>query len=73
MCLSDLRTAVLVGGEGADQQACKDALWKLEIGKEFKTVKGNGVSGKKIKDELGGRVSFVQLCLGREQQRGQNS
>ncbi|XP_019471319.1 uncharacterized protein LOC104911205 isoform X2 [Meleagris gallopavo] len=35
MCLSDLRTAVLVGGEGADQQACKDALWKLEIDSDF--------------------------------------
>lgn len=47
MCLSDLRTAVLVGGEGADQQACKDALWKLEIGEKFKAVKGNWVDGNK--------------------------
>ncbi|NXL87951.1 GACHH protein, partial [Alectura lathami] len=31
MCLSDLGTAVLVGGEGVDQRACRDALWKLEI------------------------------------------
>ncbi|NXP54056.1 DRC7 protein, partial [Heliornis fulica] len=31
MCLSDLKTAVLIGGEGVDQQSCKDALWKLEI------------------------------------------
>ncbi|NWI54465.1 TYW23 protein, partial [Calyptomena viridis] len=31
MCLSDLGTAVLIGGEGVDQQSCKDALWKLEI------------------------------------------
>ncbi|NXD75617.1 TYW23 protein, partial [Halcyon senegalensis] len=31
MCLSDLGTAVLVGGQGVDQQSCKDALWKLEI------------------------------------------
>ncbi|NWH77460.1 TYW23 protein, partial [Piaya cayana] len=31
MCLSDLGTAVLIGGQGANQQACKDALWKLEI------------------------------------------
>ncbi|XP_015720672.1 uncharacterized protein LOC107315137 isoform X1 [Coturnix japonica] len=35
MCLSDLGTAVLVGGEGADQQPCKDALWKLEIDSNF--------------------------------------
>ncbi|XP_076199639.1 uncharacterized protein LOC143162950 [Aptenodytes patagonicus] len=32
MCLSDLGTAVLIGGEGVDQQSCKDAVWKLEIG-----------------------------------------
>ncbi|NWR87151.1 GACHH protein, partial [Furnarius figulus] len=31
MCLSDLGTAVLIGGEGVDQQSCKDVLWKLEI------------------------------------------
>ncbi|NXG70144.1 DRC7 protein, partial [Baryphthengus martii] len=31
MCLSDLGTAVLIGGQGVDQQSCKDALWKLEI------------------------------------------
>ncbi|NXJ04023.1 GACHH protein, partial [Odontophorus gujanensis] len=35
MCLSDVRTAVLVGGEGIDHQACKDALWKLEIDSDF--------------------------------------
>ncbi|NWR37586.1 TYW23 protein, partial [Tachuris rubrigastra] len=31
MCLSDLGTAVLIGGEGVDQQSCKDVLWKLEV------------------------------------------
>ncbi|KAL9849159.1 kelch domain-containing protein 2-like isoform 2-T2 [Geothlypis trichas] len=31
MCLSDLGTAVLIGGEGVNQQSCRDALWKLEI------------------------------------------
>ncbi|NWW82138.1 GACHH protein, partial [Climacteris rufus] len=31
MCLSDLQTAVLIGGEGVNQQSCRDALWKLEI------------------------------------------
>ncbi|NXH38589.1 TYW23 protein, partial [Dicaeum eximium] len=31
MCLSDLATAVLIGGEGVNQQSCRDALWKLEI------------------------------------------
>ncbi|XP_030337407.1 kelch domain-containing protein 1-like isoform X2 [Strigops habroptila] len=35
MCLSDLGTAVLIGGEGADQQPCKDAFWKLEIDSDF--------------------------------------
>ncbi|XP_009699328.1 PREDICTED: coiled-coil domain-containing protein lobo homolog, partial [Cariama cristata] len=42
MCLSDLGTAVLIGGEGVDQQSCKDALWKLEIGGDFRAIKGNG-------------------------------
>lgn len=32
MCLSDLGTAVLIGGEGVNRQSCRDALWKLEIG-----------------------------------------
>ncbi|KAM9014426.1 uncharacterized protein PRD47_007787 isoform 1-T1 [Ara ararauna] len=35
MCLSDLGTAVLIGGEGADQQPCKDAFWKMEIDSDF--------------------------------------
>ncbi|NWS75979.1 GACHH protein, partial [Crotophaga sulcirostris] len=35
MCLSDPGTAVLIGGEGANQQSCKDALWKLEIDSDF--------------------------------------
>lgn len=32
MCLSDPDTAILIGGETADQQYCKDSLWKLELG-----------------------------------------
>ncbi|NXV54041.1 TYW23 protein, partial [Uria aalge] len=35
MCLSDLGTAVLIGGEGVDHQSCKDALWKLEVDNDF--------------------------------------
>ncbi|KAM7164084.1 uncharacterized protein RBU57_008147 isoform 1-T1 [Macrochelys suwanniensis] len=35
MCLSDPETAILIGGEGANQQPCKDALWKLEIDNDF--------------------------------------
>ncbi|XP_074853611.1 rho GTPase-activating protein gacHH-like [Carettochelys insculpta] len=35
MCLSDPETAILIGGEGANQQPCKDALWKLEIGENL--------------------------------------
>lgn len=45
MCLSDLGTAVLIGGQGINQQSCEDALWKLEIGRNFRVVKGSGVSG----------------------------
>lgn len=43
MCLSDPAMAVLVGGEGVDQRSCKDALWKLEVGKQFGAVRGNGM------------------------------
>ncbi|XP_034963932.1 uncharacterized protein LOC118081536 [Zootoca vivipara] len=35
MCLSDPETAVLIGGEGTNQQFCQDALWKLEIDNDF--------------------------------------
>ncbi|NXP81111.1 TYW23 protein, partial [Ramphastos sulfuratus] len=35
MCLSDQGTAVLIGGQGINQQACEDALWKLEIDSDF--------------------------------------
>ncbi|KAF1430269.1 tRNA wybutosine-synthesizing protein 2/3/4, partial [Spheniscus humboldti] len=35
MCLGDLGTAVLIGGEGVNQQSCKDAVWKLEIDSDF--------------------------------------
>lgn len=32
MCLSDPDTAILIGGETADQTYCQDSLWKLELG-----------------------------------------
>lgn len=32
MCLSDPDTAILIGGEAADQALCTDSIWKLEIG-----------------------------------------
>lgn len=35
MCLSDPKTAVLIGGEGAQQQSCKDPFWTLQTGKKF--------------------------------------
>ncbi|NXG30816.1 DRC7 protein, partial [Dromaius novaehollandiae] len=35
MCLSDLGTAVLIGGEGVNQQSCKNVLWKMEIDSDF--------------------------------------
>ncbi|KAG7511429.1 acyl-CoA-binding domain-containing protein 4-like isoform X1 [Solea senegalensis] len=31
MCLSDPNTALLIGGETADQSYGKDSLWKLEL------------------------------------------
>ncbi|NWX99384.1 TYW23 protein, partial [Nothoprocta ornata] len=35
MCLSDQGTAVLIGGEGASQESCKDVLWKMETDSDF--------------------------------------
>ncbi|RVE57156.1 hypothetical protein OJAV_G00213600 [Oryzias javanicus] len=35
MCLSDPDTAVLIGGESADQNYCADSLWKLELDSNF--------------------------------------
>lgn len=32
MCLSDPDTAILIGGETADQNYCQDSLWKFELG-----------------------------------------
>lgn len=45
MCLSDLWTAVLIGGQGVDQQSCKDSFWKLEISGNFRAIKGKGGNG----------------------------
>lgn len=63
MCLSDLGTAVLIGGEGVNQQSCRDALWKLEIGGDFRVVKSHGVLEGRWEGVLG------HLCLWRVQQR----
>lgn len=35
MCLSDPDTAILIGGETAEQSYCKDSLWKLELENDF--------------------------------------
>ncbi|KAK5857340.1 hypothetical protein PBY51_010592 [Eleginops maclovinus] len=35
MCLSDPATAILIGGETAGQNHCKDSLWKLELDSDF--------------------------------------
>ncbi|XP_069494103.1 rab9 effector protein with kelch motifs-like isoform X3 [Ambystoma mexicanum] len=35
LCLSDPETAILMGGEGPNQQPCTDSLWKLEIDSDF--------------------------------------
>ncbi|XP_010289682.1 PREDICTED: kelch domain-containing protein 1-like, partial [Phaethon lepturus] len=59
MCLSDVRTAVLIGGEGVNQQSCKDAFWKLEIGGNFRAIKDNGGSGTRGRlMQVGGDSDF---------------
>ncbi|XP_063804315.1 uncharacterized protein LOC134981093 isoform X2 [Pseudophryne corroboree] len=35
VCLCDPDTAVLIGGEGANEKPCRDSLWKLEIDSDF--------------------------------------
>ncbi|KAF7704395.1 rab9 effector protein with kelch motifs [Silurus meridionalis] len=35
MCLCDPDTAVLIGGETADENYCSDSIWKLEIDGDF--------------------------------------
>ncbi|XP_053290877.1 uncharacterized protein zgc:163014 [Pleuronectes platessa] len=45
MCLSDPDTAVLIGGETADQNYCKDSLWKLELDSDFWFPMNSSASG----------------------------
>ncbi|KAM9294044.1 RING finger protein B-like [Gastrophryne carolinensis] len=35
VCLCDPDTAILIGGEKANEQPCQDSLWKLEIESDF--------------------------------------
>ncbi|MEE6528347.1 hypothetical protein FKM82_030531, partial [Ascaphus truei] len=34
-CLCDPETAILIGGEGANQHPCQDSLWKMELDSDF--------------------------------------
>ncbi|XP_071972889.1 uncharacterized protein [Engystomops pustulosus] len=34
-CLCDPETAILIGGEGANEKSCQDSLWKLELDSDF--------------------------------------
>ncbi|XP_031134579.1 rab9 effector protein with kelch motifs isoform X1 [Sander lucioperca] len=45
MCLSDFDTAILIGGETADQNCCKDSLWKLELDNDFWFPMNSSASG----------------------------
>ncbi|XP_041809693.1 acyl-CoA-binding domain-containing protein 4 isoform X2 [Chelmon rostratus] len=45
MCLSDPVTAILIGGETADQNYCKDSLWKLELDNDFWFPMNSSASG----------------------------
>ncbi|XP_035024669.2 acyl-CoA-binding domain-containing protein 4 [Hippoglossus stenolepis] len=45
MCLSDPDTAILIGGETADQNYCKDSLWKLELDSDFWFPMNSSASG----------------------------
>ncbi|XP_070834666.1 rab9 effector protein with kelch motifs [Chaetodon trifascialis] len=45
MCLSDHDTAILIGGEAADQNYCNDSLWKLELDNDFWFPMNSSASG----------------------------
>ncbi|XP_026209521.1 acyl-CoA-binding domain-containing protein 5 isoform X2 [Anabas testudineus] len=45
MCLSDPDTAILIGGETADQNYCHDSLWKLELDNDFWFPMNSSASG----------------------------
>nr|XP_020446702.1 uncharacterized protein LOC109955158 isoform X2 [Monopterus albus] len=45
MCLSDPGTAILIGGQTADQNYCKDSLWKLELDNEIWSPMSSSASG----------------------------
>ncbi|KAL4613155.1 hypothetical protein GN956_G23100 [Arapaima gigas] len=45
MCLSDLETAILIGGEAVNQEHCTDSLWKLELDSDFWFPMGSSGSG----------------------------
>ncbi|XP_029316730.1 acyl-CoA-binding domain-containing protein 4 isoform X2 [Cottoperca gobio] len=45
MCLGDPDTAILIGGETADQNHCKDSLWKLELDNDFWFPMNSSASG----------------------------
>ncbi|XP_053330301.1 uncharacterized protein LOC128504287 [Spea bombifrons] len=35
VCLCDPHTAILIGGDGANEQPCQDWLWKMELDSDF--------------------------------------
>nr|XP_057945968.1 uncharacterized protein zgc:163014 isoform X2 [Doryrhamphus excisus] len=45
MCLSDLDTAILIGGETMEQNFCEDSLWKLELADDLWYPMNSSVSG----------------------------
>ncbi|XP_059209254.1 uncharacterized protein zgc:163014 [Centropristis striata] len=45
MCLSDPDTAIVIGGETADQNYCQDFLWKLELDNDFWFPMNSSTSG----------------------------
>ncbi|XP_054652829.1 uncharacterized protein zgc:163014 isoform X2 [Dunckerocampus dactyliophorus] len=45
MCLSDLNTAILIGGETLEQNVCQDSLWKLELDNDFWYPMNSSTSG----------------------------
>ncbi|KAG8448981.1 hypothetical protein GDO86_015883 [Hymenochirus boettgeri] len=58
VCLCDPETAILIGGEGANEQPCQDSLWKMEIDSDFWFPMNELCSGSSPKSSRGHSATF---------------
>uniref|UniRef100_A0AAY4B209 Rab9 effector protein with kelch motifs n=1 Tax=Denticeps clupeoides TaxID=299321 RepID=A0AAY4B209_9TELE len=58
MCLTDPQTAIVIGGEGAEQTQSVDSLWKLEIDNDFWFPMNSSTSGPVLPSSRGHSATF---------------